>query len=56
MIGYIQQILGTYVPLQGEGIASLNIEYIVGAITLIMTLWLFIKLTLFIITVAFGHK
>lgn len=44
MINYIRSILGTYTPLNGEGLASLNIEYIVQSIILILVLHLIFKM------------
>lgn len=36
MLLYIRQVLGTYVPLSGEGISTVNWEYIIAGIILII--------------------
>lgn len=44
MISYVRGILGTYIPLEGDGISSINIEYLISAIILIMCVWFTMKL------------
>lgn len=50
MLVWIRDILGQYSPLTDtngnvlEGVASLNIEYIVSAILLVMSIWFAFKL------------
>lgn len=56
MIQYIRNILGTYTPLTGEGLASINIEYVIGAILLIMSVWLCIKCIFVFVKSIFGYK
>lgn len=56
MISYLQSILGTYTQLPGEGIATLNVEYIVGAILLIMAMHLTFKFLFHFINCLFGVK
>lgn len=46
MTDLIVEILGTYVPLSGEGIASLNPVWITSAILWILLIWFVFKLIL----------
>lgn len=46
MTALITEILGTYVPLNGEGLASINFPWIVSAICWILLLWFVLKLIL----------
>lgn len=46
MISAIEYYLGQYVPLNGEGIASLNIEWLLGATLTVMTIWFIYKIIL----------
>lgn len=55
MISYIQTLLGIYTPLSGDGIASLNIEYITGAIILILIINLTFKIIYKIILKLFNE-
>ena len=55
MITYLQTLLGNYTPLTGDGIASLNIEYITAAIILISILNLTFKIIYKIILKLFNE-
>ena len=46
MVDLIVEILGEYVPLNGEGIATLNWPWLVGAIIWILIIWFIFKLIL----------
>lgn len=40
----LDEILGSYVPLAGEGLASINFGWIVGAIIFIMLTWFILRI------------
>lgn len=46
MLDLVINILGGYAPNSGDGIASLNFTWIVGAILFILTVWFVFKLIL----------
>lgn len=46
MVAYITDMLGLYTPLSGEGLASLNLPWIVGAIFFLLLVWFIFRLIL----------
>lgn len=46
MTTILDEILGSYVPLTGEGLASINFDWIAGAIIFIMLFWFVLRLIL----------
>lgn len=49
MVSAITNLFGEYVPLNGEGLASLNFPWIVGAIIGIIFLWFLLEMVLILI-------
>lgn len=46
MIAAIESVIGVYVPLNGEGIASLNLEWIAAGLFVLLFTWFLLKLSL----------
>lgn len=55
MINGFTTLLGEYVPLAGDGIASLNLMWIVAAIFTLMSIWFFYKIILKFMDWVIGH-
>lgn len=46
LVDIVLEILGTYVPLNGEGLASINFPWVVNAIILLMCFWFVLRIIL----------
>lgn len=46
MVDLLKEILGVYSPLSGEGLASLNIEWIFNALLFSLFVWFILRLIL----------
>lgn len=46
MVDLLKEILGVYTPLAGEGLASLNIEWIFNALLFFLFVWFILRLIL----------
>lgn len=49
MVDILLEILGTYVPLNGDGLASINFPWVVNAIIFILLVWFVLRLILNIV-------
>ena len=46
MVDFIVEMLGAYVPLNGEGLASINFPWVIGALSFLLVLWFVFRLIL----------
>lgn len=56
LVDIVLEILGTYVPLNGEGLASINLPWVVNAIILIMCFWFVLRIILNLVNRNGGRK
>ncbi len=56
MVDLLHEILGVYTPLTGDGLASLNLEWIFNALCFFLFVWFILRLILNLVNRGGGRR